>query len=390
MRRVALLFAMIIGMSLIASGAPQKRLAVLDFEYGLVRDQVDAIFSTDVDVGRGMRDLVVKHLVRDGTYTIVELKDLENLFDEQGLTAGHLKRTDTFARITRVFGVDALVMGTVTEFGGDTTERKLTLGGIFGTSGGTLQLDKVHGAVAVNVRMVDLGSGEIIAVSEGHGASRRTATSLLAGLFAEGGVDLGTLDFSARDFENTALGEAVHSAAEQVAAGLIAANNKVQVRSTNESGPVTEIIAGILANELEEHKATGIYDDKGIDPSNADLRIGRTIYIRPMPYDLHIRIAALLSTNPQPLFVVCDDPRKAELWMLGTVRYSERPEVGPTDSWGEEPNRFLARRLTASLVIVPRRGAQRLAYAETKGYIGWQDKMAKNLVGKLKKSVSRK
>ena len=367
MRRVALLFAMIIGMSLIASGAPQKRLAVLDLEYGLVRDQVAAVFGTDLDVGRGMRDLVVKHLVRDGTYTVVELKDLKNLF-----------------------GVDAVVMGTVTEFGGDKIEKKLTLGGIFGTSGGTLQLDKVHGAVAVNVRMVDLGSGEIIAVSEGHGASRRTATSLLAGLFAEGGVDLGTLDFSARDFEKTALGEAVHSAAEQVAAGLIAANSKVQVRSTNESGPVTEIIAGILANELEEHKATGIYDDKGIDPSNADLRIGRTIYIRPMPYDLHIRIAALLSTNPQPLFVVCDDPRKAELWMLGTVRYSERPEVGPTDSWGEEPNRFLARRLTASLVIVPRRGAQRLAYAETKGYIGWQDKMAKNLVGKLKKSVSRK
>jgi hypothetical protein len=300
--------------------------------------------------------------VRDGTYTIVELKDLENLP-----------------------GVDALVMGTVTEFGGDTTERKFTLGGIFGASGNTIQLDKVRGAVAIDARIVDLDSGEAIAVSEGHGASRRTASSLLAGVFSEGGVDIGALDFSARDFEKTTLGEAVHSATQQVAAGLIAANSRVRARNTNESGPATEIMAGILASELEKHKATGIDDDEGIDPSNADLRIGRTIYIQPMPYDLHVRIAELLRTNPQPLFVISDDARTAELWMSGTVRYSERIEV----TAGNE-DRVLVRRLAVSLVVVPRRGTQRLAYAKTKGYFDQQDKIAKDLVGKLTKSVSKK
>ena len=49
MRRVALLFAIMVEISLIASGAPQKRLAVLDFDYGLVRDQVAAVFGTDLD-----------------------------------------------------------------------------------------------------------------------------------------------------------------------------------------------------------------------------------------------------------------------------------------------------------------------------------------------------
>jgi hypothetical protein len=361
MRRVALLFAIMVGISLVASGASQKRLAVLDFDYGLVRDQVAAVFGTDLDVGRGMRDLVVKHLVSDGTYTIVELKDLENL------------------------RVGALVMGTVTEFGGDKTERKLTLGGVFGTSGDTLQLDKVRGMVAIDARMVDLDSGEAIAISEGLGASKGTAASLLAGLFSEGGIDIVALDFSSRDFGKTTLGEAVHSAAQQVAAGLIAANSKVRARNTKESGPATEIIAGILASELEKHKATGIHDDKGIDPSNADLRIGRTIYIQPMPYDLHVRIAALLRTSPQPLFVISDDAKKAELWMSGAVRYSERTEVDV----GKD-NRVLVRRLAASLVVVPRRGTQRLAYVETKGYFDQQDRIAKDLVRKLTKSVPKK
>jgi hypothetical protein len=362
MRRVALLFAIVVGIFSITFGASRKQLAVLDFDYGLVRDQVAAVFGTDLDVGRGMRDLVIKDLVRDGTYTIVELKDLENLP-----------------------GVDAVVMGTVTEFGGDATERKFTLGGIFGASGNTIHLDKVRGAVAIDARIVDLDSGEAIAVSEGHGASRRTASSLLAGLFSEGGVDIGALDFSARDFEKTTLGEAVHSATQQLAAGLIAANSSVRARNTSASGPATGIIAGILASELEKHKATGIDDDKGIDPSNADLRIGRTIYIRPMPYDLHLRIAALLRTSPHPLFVISDDPRTAELWMSGTVRYSERTEVDVA-----KDDRVLVRRLAASLVVEPRGATQRLAYAETKGYFDEQDSIAKDLVGKLTKSLPKK
>ena len=50
-------------------GQPRKkRVAILDFEYGTVRSHVAALFGSDVDVGKGIADLIVKHLVKDGTY----------------------------------------------------------------------------------------------------------------------------------------------------------------------------------------------------------------------------------------------------------------------------------------------------------------------------------
>jgi curli biogenesis system outer membrane secretion channel CsgG len=460
-------------------GAPHKRLAVLDFDYGLVRNQVAAVFGTDLDVGRGMRDLVVKHLVQDGTYTIVDVKALAKVLAQQGLAPRDLAKPDTFARMSRILGVDALVLGSVTEFGGDTVERKFTLGGMLGALGNTLEFDKVRGMVAIDARVVDLDSGEVMAVAEGRGTSGRTAGSLLAGVFSEGGIDVGALDFSSHDFEKTVLGEAVDGAAEQVAANLIAADSRIRVRKISvsglvamvrgtsvvlnvgslaglkagdtlpveratqevkdpatgevirtlrqqigtveitevqensahgrvlsgsrfqvgdlvgstdmtEAGPATEATAAILADELDKHKATGIYDEKDMYPSEAILRTARTIYIQPMPYDLHVRIAAALRAMTQPLFVISDDAKTADLWMLGTVRYSERM-VGMENPY---PYRVLVRRLTASLTILPRHGSQRLLDAEFKAYFDQQDKLAqdkiaKDLVGKLKKSVQK-
>jgi hypothetical protein len=51
---------------LVASGAEErkKRVAVLEFEYATVRTQVSSVFGTDVDVGKGVADLLVKYLVR--------------------------------------------------------------------------------------------------------------------------------------------------------------------------------------------------------------------------------------------------------------------------------------------------------------------------------------
>ena len=43
----------------------KKRLAVLDFEYGIVRSETNELFGVDMDVGRGMAALLVKYLVRD-------------------------------------------------------------------------------------------------------------------------------------------------------------------------------------------------------------------------------------------------------------------------------------------------------------------------------------
>ena len=45
----------------------RPRIAVLDFDYGTVQTATAAMFGTNVDVGRGIVDLLVTGLVKDGS-----------------------------------------------------------------------------------------------------------------------------------------------------------------------------------------------------------------------------------------------------------------------------------------------------------------------------------
>ncbi len=200
---------LLLGVSSTSGETQNKRLAVLDFEYGLVRNQAATIFGTEVDVGRGMRDLILKHLAQDGTYTIVDLKALDKMLAQQRLAPGDRASTAAAAQFGRIVGVDAVVMGTITQFGGETVKRKFGLEGLLGASGTQKLPDQVRGVVAVDARVVEIDSGEVLAVSEGRGESKRMGTSLLAGVFGAGSRDVGAMDFSNRDLEKTILGEAV-------------------------------------------------------------------------------------------------------------------------------------------------------------------------------------
>ena len=64
----------------------KKRVAILDFDYGTVRSYVAGLFGTDVDVGKGISDLLVKHLVQDGTYSVIERKMLDKILAEQNFS----------------------------------------------------------------------------------------------------------------------------------------------------------------------------------------------------------------------------------------------------------------------------------------------------------------
>ena len=60
-----------------AAGTPapsgrRARVAVVDFDYATVYSGVSAIFGTNVDVGKGVGDLLVNYLVKDGSYSVIE------------------------------------------------------------------------------------------------------------------------------------------------------------------------------------------------------------------------------------------------------------------------------------------------------------------------------
>src|ERR1700693_541401 len=64
----------------------KKRVAVFDFDYATVHGGVAAIFGQDVDLGKGVSDLLVKYLVKDGSYSVLERKSLDKILTEQNFS----------------------------------------------------------------------------------------------------------------------------------------------------------------------------------------------------------------------------------------------------------------------------------------------------------------
>ena len=57
------------GITFTASAQQKKRIAILDFDYATVYSDVGYIFGSNVDVGKGIADLLVTKLVQGGQYS---------------------------------------------------------------------------------------------------------------------------------------------------------------------------------------------------------------------------------------------------------------------------------------------------------------------------------
>lgn len=239
---MVVLLALLVAAPLMAQNAPRKkRVAVMDFEYGAVRSYVAGLFGTDVDVGKGICDLIVKRLVQDGTYSVIERKMLDKILAEQNFSTSDRANPASAAQIGRILGLDAMIVGSITQFGGENKETKVGGGGGgwggFGIGGFGRKESKA--IVTLDARVVDIDTAEILAVADGKGESKRSGTSLIGAGGGRGGWGAGGLDMSSSGFQETILGEAVKAAVDQLAAGLIAGNEKLKVR--------TVVVQGLVA-----------------------------------------------------------------------------------------------------------------------------------------------
>ena len=108
--------------------AQKKRVAVMNFDYATVQSGVQAIFGTNQDVGKGIADLLVDKLVADGTYSVIERKALDKVIAEQNFSNSDRADATSAAKIAKVLGVDAIIIGSITQFGRD--DRQTNVGGV--------------------------------------------------------------------------------------------------------------------------------------------------------------------------------------------------------------------------------------------------------------------
>jgi len=221
----------------------KKRVAVIDFEYGTVRTAVAGLFGTDIDVGRGICDLLVKRLVQDGSYTVVERRMIDKILAEQNFSTSDRANPATAAQIGKILGLDAIIVGSITQFGAETKGTKVGgAGGGWGGFGlGGLSMKKTKAIVTLDARLIDVDTAEILAVADGKGESKRESTSLLGGGGNWRGWGAGGVDFSSSDFEQTILGEAIKGAVDQMSAGVIASKDKLQARVVTVEGLIAAV-----------------------------------------------------------------------------------------------------------------------------------------------------
>lgn len=236
--------------SLCASAQPRKRVAVLNFDYGTVQNYVQALFGSNQDVGKGISDLLVAKLVQDGKFSVIERNAIDKILGEQNFANSDRVDSSTAAKIGRILGVDAVIMGSITEFGRDdksTTVGGGALGGVTGKFGlGGVQKRNAKARVNVTCRMVDTSTAEILAAVTGTGESNRSGASLLGAGGSSGGAGGGAVDMSSSNFANTILGEATSSAVTSMATQLEASADKLPTRKIELAGVVADVSGGTL------------------------------------------------------------------------------------------------------------------------------------------------
>lgn len=143
-------------------------------------------------LGKQVTDLLSKSLTESGAYLVFERPDISRLKDESALTGLKLN----------IIGVDALIIGSLTEFG-----RK-TIGQI-----GLLSSSKRQVAFAkVDLRVVDVSTGQVFFATSGAGESSTEVESTL-GFGSQATYD-GTLNDSAI---RQAISEAVNRLSTEMA-----------------------------------------------------------------------------------------------------------------------------------------------------------------------------
>ena len=209
-----------------ATAAPstvKRKLAVTAFDYSAVKTAVTFWFKNDVNIGEGIRSMLTVRLGRAGKIGLVERSKVNVLMGEQDFGASNRVSQGGKARIGKITGADAILLGDIVIFGRDDVVKKKGFGmAVFGAvAGGWAQLNKEEKAVvAINFRIVDAETGEVIETGEARGESSRKSKDWGAVLGTPGAAGGAGASMQSSNFEETIIGEATMAAVDKLAEEL--------------------------------------------------------------------------------------------------------------------------------------------------------------------------
>lgn len=250
MKHLFKLLYIAIAVALVCNAQQRKRVAVMDFEYATVHSGIAAIFGTDMDIGKGISDMLVDRLVNSGVYSVIERKALDKILAEQNFSNSDRADPASAAKIARVLGVDAIVIGSITQFGRDDKSTAVGGGAVGGVTRrfglGGVKVSAAKAVVVISARLIDTSTAEILAVATGKGESKRSGTSLLGAGGSSGTAAGGALDMRSSNFAATILGEATSQAVSELGVQLGQSAGKLPTTTVSVDGLVADATGGTL------------------------------------------------------------------------------------------------------------------------------------------------
>jgi len=195
---VFIIFTLIFLLSNSVNAQLKRRIAVFSFE-----DKTSHSYAwwTGGSPGEGMADMLVTSLVKSGKYRVIERQEISKIMEEQNLGQSGRVTEQSAVQIGRLLGVELAVFGSVSEFG----YKKSKTGGRY--KGVRLGVQKQSATVAIDVRIVNTTTGEILAAENVRKEESSTGLSFASkdGRFND-----------RKSFDNSLVGKATRNAVNAV------------------------------------------------------------------------------------------------------------------------------------------------------------------------------
>ena len=163
---------------------PKARIAVADFE-------VKAAKAT-FEIGSGLREMLTTALMNSNRFSVLERQALSAVMQEQELSASGAADAGGGPQRGKIKTADLIVTAAVTEFEPQASGGRAGIGGGGGVGSGILggllgaALNKAH--MALDIRIVDTSTSEVLAATRVQGQASDIAGGIMAGFFGSWGL----------------------------------------------------------------------------------------------------------------------------------------------------------------------------------------------------------
>jgi curli biogenesis system outer membrane secretion channel CsgG len=209
---------------------------------------------------------------------VLERMELDAVLREQRLARGGDVDPETAVAPGKIIGAEYLVGAKATEFGIRDTRH----GGLFGLGPfGGVQIRTTTARVALDARILDVRTGEVLATAEGEGKIVNYGGSLIGGSWVGGSITLGGVDVNSKEWSESLLGRAARKAVDVVVKKLIGntPSSSGRVMAVTDEGWVIVSLGsrdGMRAGErVDVYDLTQIKDRAGEPVWTEERRVGQ-------------------------------------------------------------------------------------------------------------------